>query len=158
MGAIDQHSQVQLYVDGPDDKFFTFLQVAQDEEVRLPEVRDPSLKGLDYLSGRGLGEMLALEAQATAATLASRGRPRVWIDLDRLDARTLGQLVFFYEVLTAITGRMMDLDPFDQPGVEQGKRYTYGLMGRQGFEAHAEEARERFARIGEDALAGPSGA
>ena len=158
LGAIDQHSQVQLYVDGPDDKFFTFLQVAQDEEVRLPEVRDPSLKGLDYLSGRGLGEMLALEAQATAATLASRGRPLVWIDLDRLDTRTLGQLVFFYEVLTAITGRMMDLDPFDQPGVEQGKRYTYGLMGRQGFEAHAEEARERFARIGEDALAGPSGA
>lgn len=157
LGAIDQHSQVQLYVDGPDDKFATFLHVGGEEDLLLPQVVDEPLRGLSYLGGRGLGEMLSREARATAAALASRGRPLVWIDMERLDARSLGQLVYFYEVLTAMVGRMMDLNPFDQPGVEQGKRYTYGLMGRKGFEEHAVEAQEWFARIDGETLEGPLG-
>ena len=64
-----------------------------------------------------------------------------------MDAFHLGGMVFFFEYVTAVTGLALDVDPFDQPGVEQGKKYTYGLMGRPGFESDAAEARERFSSI-----------
>ncbi|MDR3322302.1 MAG: glucose-6-phosphate isomerase, partial [Synergistaceae bacterium] len=148
LGAIDQHSQVQLYTAGPDDKLYTIINVMERaEEIELPTVRDRSLESLSYLSERKLGVMLGYEAQSTAAALAKAGRPVVWVELSRIDARTIGALVFFYEYVTAITGRLMGINPFDQPGVEQGKRYTYGLMGRDGFDKDAGEAGQHFERI-----------
>lgn len=74
----------------------------------------------------------------------------MWIELEKLDEETVGALVFFYEYLTALTGRMMGINPFDQPGVEQGKKYTYGLMGRAGYEKDAEEVGEWFGKIAAD--------
>lgn len=149
LGAIDQHSQVQLYTAGPDDKFFTLINVkGRDTEITLPKVSDESLSSLLYLSGQKLGEMLGYEAMSTAAALVKAGRPVAWIELDGIDAHTIGELVFFYEYVTAVTGRLMGINPFDQPGVEQGKKYTYGLMGREAFAADAKEARECFGSIG----------
>lgn len=148
LGTIDQHSQVQLYAAGPDDKFYTFISLYDHgPEVNVPTVACEALAPLSYLNGQGIGAMLNLEAQSTAAAIAKAGRPLVWIEMERLDARTLGSLVFFYEYLTALTGRMMGVDPFDQPGVEQGKRYTYGLMGRSGFEEDAAEVTRYFEQI-----------
>ena len=68
----------------------------------------------------------------------------------KLDETNLGALIFFYEYMTAMTGRIMGINPFDQPGVEQGKKYTYGLMGRAGFDKDAQEASEWFAKIDSD--------
>ncbi|MDR3255015.1 MAG: glucose-6-phosphate isomerase [Synergistaceae bacterium] len=148
LGAIDQHSQVQLYTAGPDDKLYTLINVRnRAEEIELSTVSDSSLESLSYLSGRKLGVMLGFEAQSTAAALVKAGRPVVWIELDKIDAHTVGALVFFYEYVTAITGRLLGINPFDQPGVEQGKRYTYGLMGRDGFGKDAGEAGQYFERI-----------
>ena len=148
LGAIDQHSQVQLYTAGPDDKFYTLIDVAErPNEIDLPNVSDESLVSLSYLSGQKMGEMLRCEAKSTAAALVKAGRPVAWIELDRIDAHTVGALVFFYEYVTAITGRLMGIDPFDQPGVEQGKKYTYGMMGRDGYEADAKEATLLFGRV-----------
>lgn len=145
LGAIDQHSQVQLYAEGPDDKLYTLINVAdRGAEIALPEISEPSLESLAYLASQKLGAMLNYEAQSTASALVKAGRPLVWIELERIDAKTLGALVFFYEYTTALTGRLMKIDPFDQPGVEQGKRYTYGLMGRASFEKDAEEAKKFF--------------
>ncbi len=145
LGAIDQHSQVQLYTAGPDDKFYTLIDVTgRESEVELPRVSDASLASLSYLSGQKMGEMLRYEAKSTAAALIKAGRPVAWIELDRVDARTVGALVFFYEYVTALTGRLMGIDPFDQPGVEQGKKYTYGMMGREGYAADAAEAKTFF--------------
>ncbi|MDR1886236.1 MAG: glucose-6-phosphate isomerase [Synergistaceae bacterium] len=145
LGAIDQHSQVQLYTAGPDDKLYTIINVAsRDGDIELPKVKDESLSSLSYLSGQSLGMMLGLEAHSTAAALVKAGRPVVWIELARVDARAIGALVFFYEYVTAITGRLMGINPFDQPGVEQGKRYTYGLMGRAEYASDASEAKECF--------------
>ncbi|MDR0649161.1 MAG: glucose-6-phosphate isomerase [Synergistaceae bacterium] len=141
LGAIDQHSQVQLYTAGPDDKLYTLIGVRdRGADIELPPVREESLSQLSYLSGRRLGEMLGYEAVSTAAALVKAGRPVVWIEVDRLDAETTGALVFLYEYVTAATGRLMGVNPFDQPGVEQGKRYTYGMMGRDGYAADADEA------------------
>lgn len=148
LGAIDQHSQVQLYTAGPDDKLYTLIDVKhRAEDITLPLVPDESLASLSYLSQRQMAEMLEYEAMSTAAALIKKDRPVVWIELEKLDARTLGALVFFYEYTTALTGHLMGVDPFDQPGVEQGKRYTYGWMGRGSYEADAKEAEELFGRV-----------
>jgi len=148
LGAIDQHSQAQLYTAGPDDKLYTIINVANREnEINLPELRDDSLSSLAYLSGQRLGGMLGYEAASTAAALVKADRPVVWINLENLNARTLGGLIFFFEYMTAVAGRLMRINPFDQPGVEQGKRYTYGMMGREAYKADADEAGEFFKHL-----------
>lgn len=148
LGAIDQHSQVQLYTDGPDDKFYTIIKVADyGEQVNVPQVSDAPLEPLAYIGGSETGEMLALEAMSTASALVKAGRPVVWLEVREINEAAIGALVFFYEYVTAIAGYMMEINPFDQPGVEQGKRYTYGLMGRDGFAEDAEEAHTTFQSI-----------
>lgn len=151
LGAIDQHSQVQLYTEGPDDKLFTLISAgSRGRELCVPPIAHGTLAPLKYLDGQGIGAMLNLEAKSTAAAIVKAGRPLVWIELAAIDAETVGALAFFYEYLTALTGRMMGIDPFDQPGVEQGKKYTYGLMGREGYEKDAEEVDEWFGKISAD--------
>lgn len=148
LGAIDQHSQVQLYTEGPDDKFFTIINIRDHgEKIRVSQVDGDALSTLSYLCSSDMGGMLGLEAMSTAAAIVKAGRPLVWIEAEKLDAFTLGGLIFYYEYMTAMTGRMMGIDPFDQPGVEQGKKYTYGLMGRDGFAKDAAEAKEWFEKI-----------
>lgn len=148
LGAIDQHSQVQLYTAGPDDKLFTIIDVAhRGETLSIPSPSDASLAPLAYLGGQEMGAMLQVEARATAATLASLGRPVIWLEIPRLDAFRLGGLIHLYQVVTALTGRLFGVNPFDQPGVEQGKRFTYGLMGREGFEEEGKRSTEAFVRI-----------
>ncbi len=154
LGAIDQHSQVQLYTEGPDNKLFTIINLNKHgEKVIVPKVEGKALAPLSYLNNAEIGRMLGLEAMSTAAAIVKSGHPVIWIEIGSLDAVTLGALIFFYEYMTAMTGRMMGIDPFDQPGVEQGKRYTYGLMGRDGYEKDAEEANEWFAKLGEISIA-----
>jgi glucose-6-phosphate isomerase len=137
LGATDQHSQVQLYIEGPFDKTVTFLAVRDTAlDVAIPEIYG-DVDELSYLGGRTLGELLDAERQATAAALASRGRMNMTIELPRIDAHALGQLFMMLQIATVYAGALYDVDPLDQPGVELGKQLTYGLMGRPGFEAQA---------------------
>lgn len=153
LGAIDQHSQVQLYAEGPDDKLYTLINVREHgKSATIPDARG-ALRPLSYMSGADTGEMLKLEAASTAAALVKAGRPVMWIELEKIDARVAGALVFYYEYMTALTGLLMGIDPFDQPGVEQGKRYTCGLMGRCGYEKDAEEAKRYFGAIRNNIIA-----
>ena len=153
LGATDQHSQVQLYTEGPDDKFFTIINIKDHgDKICVPPVDCEALSLLSYLDNSEIGEMLGLEAMSTAAAIVKAGRPLVWIEMRKMDALTLGALIFYYEFMTAMTGKMMDIDPFDQPGVEQGKKYTYGLMGRGGYEKDAAKAKEWFRKISDFSL------
>jgi glucose-6-phosphate isomerase len=148
LGAVDQHSQVQLYTAGPDDKLYTIINIRRrGGAVTLPSVSGGPFEPLSYLSGQDLGGMLSREAMSTAAALIKAGRPVVWMELERLDSAALGGLIFMLEFVTAVTGRLMGINPFDQPGVEQGKRYTYGLMGREAYGGDAREADEFFRRV-----------
>ncbi|MGD9666776.1 MAG: glucose-6-phosphate isomerase [Synergistaceae bacterium] len=148
VGAIDQHSQVQLYTEGPDDKLFTIINFKKHGDmVHVPPVDCEPLKPLSYLDGAEIGNMLGLEAMSTAAAIVKTGHPLIWIETEKIDCKTLGALIFYYEYMTAMTGRVMGIDPFDQPGVEQGKKYTYGLMGRRGYEEDASEAKDWFGKI-----------
>ncbi|MBI5502919.1 MAG: glucose-6-phosphate isomerase [Deltaproteobacteria bacterium] len=134
LGAVDQHSQVQLYAEGPHDKLITFLAVRDPgPDVRIPKLfaQHPETA---YLGGATIGGLLDAERRATAAALARAGRPNLTITLSAVTPATMGALFQIFEETTALAGTMMDIDPFDQPGVEEGKKLTFGLMGRPGFE------------------------
>ena len=150
LGATDQHSQLQLFSDGPDDKLYLFLVPTPRRDLILSGPSPSSLDDLSYLKGKSMGSMLEQEARSTASALVRKGRPLLWLEIPVVDEFHLGGLVFFFEYATALTGLSSNLNPFDQPGVEQGKRYTYGLMGRPGFEKDADEAREQFGSIAAD--------
>jgi glucose-6-phosphate isomerase len=139
-GATDQHSQVQLFMEGPGDKTVTFIGVTEGEaDVEIPRLHG-DIPELAYLGGHRLGELLDIERRATAGALARRGRPNMTLTLDRVDPFHLGALFMFLELATAYAGRMYGVNAFDQPGVELGKQFTYAMLGR----ADAEQARREW--------------
>jgi len=133
VGAVDQHSLVQLFMEGPLDKTITFLGVADHgEDVSIPggEGLPPDLA---YLPGHTLGGLLRAEREATAQALARAGRMSSLIELPDLSAAAVGELLMFFQLATGYAGAWYGVDPFDQPGVELGKRLTYAALGRPGF-------------------------
>ncbi|MDH7599264.1 MAG: glucose-6-phosphate isomerase [Sedimentisphaerales bacterium] len=134
LGATDQHSQIQLYREGPNNKLFTFLYAQRyPRDVRI----GPSLQSapeLDFLAGRTLGQLLDAERKATQYALIVDQRPCLDVIFDKIDAYSVGQFIYLYEVATSIAGRLFGIDPYDQPAVELGKDATYALMGRPGYE------------------------
>jgi glucose-6-phosphate isomerase len=138
VGATDQHSQVQLFMEGPFDKAITFVTVDDlGMDVAIPGASDPpdSLPpDLAYLSGHTLGELLRAEHQATSTALAQMGRMNCTLRFPDLSAETLGEAIMFFQLATGYAGVWYGIDPFDQPGVELGKRLTYAAMGRPGYE------------------------
>ncbi|MEO8295994.1 MAG: glucose-6-phosphate isomerase [Gemmatimonadota bacterium] len=134
VGATDQHSQVQLFMEGPYDKVTTFISVDNfAEDVTIPR-RAGLPDELAYLQGHTLGQLLHAEYEATSAAIASEGRMNMTLQLPALTAETLGELIMFFQVATGYAGVWYGINPFDQPGVELGKRLTYAAMGRPGFE------------------------
>ena len=139
LGTTDQHSQVQLYMEGPNDKVHTFWTVAKPADPgRIPRA-GLGLEGFDCLGGQTLMKLLDAEQRSTAAALALNHRPNCTFTLDRMDEEHLGAFLQLLEFQTAFLGELLDIDAFSQPGVELGKKFTWGLMGRKGFEAYGEE-------------------
>ncbi len=137
IGATDQHSQVQLFMEGPYDKVITFAAVDDlGEDVSIPQRADLP-PDLAYLPGHTLGELLRAEYEATSAALAQMGKMSCTLRLPDLSAATLGEAIMFYQLATGYAGAWYGIDPFDQPGVELGKRLTYAAMGRAGYDAPA---------------------
>jgi glucose-6-phosphate isomerase len=134
LGTTDQHSQVQLYVEGPIDKTVTFLRLAQrDVDVVIPEIYQ-DIDALAYLGGHTLGELLDAEQRATATALARHARMNMTIELPALTPHAIGELFMMLEIAAVYMGALYRVNPLDQPGVELGKRLTYGLMGRSGYQ------------------------
>lgn len=134
LGATDQHSQSQLYMEGPFDKVVTLIGLEKyPREVKIPKAFS-KMEGIAYLGGHTLGELIEAERLSTALSLAKNSRPNCSITLPELGPHTLGQLIYMYEVQTAFAGMLYNINAFDQPGVELSKKYTYGMMGRKGFE------------------------
>lgn len=136
LGTTDQHSQVQLYIEGPNDKVFSFWSVNRfASQGRIPK-RKFNLPAFDSLAGESLARLIDAERRATAAAMVESGRPNCTVTLDRVDEEHLGAFLQMMEFQTAFMGELLDIDAFDQPGVELGKKFTYGLMGRKGFEQY----------------------
>lgn len=139
IGTTDQHSQLQLYMEGPEDKVVVFVGLKSYRvDIRIPAVFKEH-EGLSYLSGQTLGELIQTEQLATAQALAQAGRPNMTLTLNRITAASMGYLMYLLEVATLAAGYLYQIDPLDQPGVEMSKNYTYGLMGRPGFESYKAE-------------------
>jgi glucose-6-phosphate isomerase len=135
VGATDQHSQIQLFMEGPHDKIVTFIRVLDPGRDIVIPARPGVPPELAYLGGHTLGGLLRAEQKATAAALARAGRMHCILELPRLDAESLGELLMFYQLSTGIAGAWYGINPFDQPGVELGKRLTFAAMGREGYQA-----------------------
>jgi glucose-6-phosphate isomerase len=146
LGPADQHSQLQLFVEGPRDKVVVFLRVEDHGAVVDVPASYQDLESVGYLGGHTLGELLNAEQHATELALVKRGRPCATMTLPALNAFTLGQVLYMLEMTTVTVGALAGIDPFGQPGVEQGKQLTYGLMGRAGFESARQEVEAWLAR------------
>jgi glucose-6-phosphate isomerase len=137
LGVTDQHSQVQLYKEGPDDKVYTFLTVEKfTRSVPIPSSKEDAVS---YLGGHTLNELLAAEELATEIALWRSGRPVSRIVFPEVNAPCVGEYYHFLEVQTVAAGSLFGIDPLDQPGVEEGKQYAYGIMGRSGYESQRTE-------------------
>jgi glucose-6-phosphate isomerase len=139
IGPSDQHAQLQLWVEGPDDKTIVFVRVEDHgAELTVPKGYE-DLESVSYLGGAGLGALVNMEQQATELALAKAGRPSATIVCPRVRGFTLGQLVYLLEIEAVVMADLLAVDPFTQPGLEEGKQLTYGLMGRAGSEGRRAE-------------------
>lgn len=138
LGVTDQHSQLQLYLEGPDDKVVDFIRVEGFRAaIAIPPGSD--VEEMGYLGGHGLQELLLAEARATETVLTRNGKMNSTIILDGITPHTIGQLLFMFELQTVFAAGLYGVNPFDQPGVEKGKRLTYGMMGRRGYQQEKRE-------------------
>jgi glucose-6-phosphate isomerase len=139
LGVTDQHSQIQLYTEGPFDKLVTFLRVERFRcDLPIPAAFDYA-DDIAFLAGHTFGELLEAERSATEYALCRAGRPNITITLPEVNEYTVGALLHFFELATAYAGALLHIDAFDQPGVEEGKKATVALMGKPGFEAKKAE-------------------
>jgi glucose-6-phosphate isomerase len=132
LGTTDQHSQVQLYREGPNDKVLGLVEV----EKHAMDVTIPSGLGVDalkYLEGQKMSVLLAAEKRATEYALVESERPNFTIRFPQIDAFHVGQFIQLWQVTTAYAGLLLGIDAYDQPAVELGKQATFGLMGRTGY-------------------------
>ena len=143
LGATDQHSQIQLYNEGPNDKVINFIRVKNfDNELKIPQIFEYT--GIGYLGGKTINDLINAEADATRVTLSDYSRPTLTITIDKADEYNIAQLLYMFEIQTAIAGELYGIDTYNQPGVEQAKNYTYALMGRAGYEDSANTLREKL--------------
>ncbi len=144
LGATDQHSVLQLYMEGPPDKWFTFVEVEKfRREQPIPAVY-AGREAFSYLAGRTLGELLRAEKRGTEHALREAGRPCCTLVVPAIDEETFGELLYTLALSVTYAGAMFGLDPYDQPGVEAGKKATYALMGRAGYETRREEIERKL--------------
>jgi len=135
LGATDQHSQLQLYRAGPRDKLVTLVRPRERPDVTIPET---DFDGLDYLGGGSLGDLLEAEFRATEASLAASDCPNVRIEVDRIDERGVGELLYGMEAACTLYGELAGVETFTQPAVEWSKRAARGLLG--GGDVDADDA------------------
>lgn len=133
-GVTDQHSQLQLYLEGPKDKVVILLKSKERKGLKIPEVFSDK-SSVNYLCNKTFDELFEAEYLGTYCSLIKEGVPVIQIELERVDSKTLGALFYFFELCTAFSGKLYGINPFDQPGVETGKKISFGYLGKEGFDA-----------------------
>ncbi len=127
LGPVDQHSQLQLFMDGPPSHFMTILRIGagagQNEGLPIPSALAAEA-GAPYLAGRSIGDLVQAQQKAIADAFGEARRPVRTIDIERLDERALGALMMHFMIETILAADLLNVDPFDQPAVELSKRLT----------------------------------
>ena len=143
IGASDQHTLLQLFNDGPNDKLITFIRVNEFEtKLEIPRIFEYT--GIGYLGGKTINDLMNAEANSTLVSLADHNRPSMSITIDRIDEYHIAQIMYLLEVQTAIAGELYNINAYNQPAVEQSINYIYALMGRAGYDGSAEELRQKM--------------
>ncbi|MHC4624262.1 MAG: glucose-6-phosphate isomerase [Planctomycetota bacterium] len=151
LGTTDQHSQVQLYREGPNDKLFTFLQVDNfPKDIKIGPAPDCAPE-LGFLAGADLSALLNSEKKATEYALLQSMRPCLTVIFQEVNAHAVGQFIYLFEVTTSLAGALFGINTYDQPAVELGKEATFALMGRTGYEKLSQEI-QPFTRVDESYL------
>ena len=139
LGVTDQHSQVQLYAEGPFDKVITFIGVDEYRTtVEIPAGCE-EYPNVNFLCGHTMNELIQAERKATEYAVTKAGKLNYTIMLPELNEFTLGQLLIYFMLQTAYAGALLGIDTFNQPGVEEGKNATYALLGRPGYDEKRQE-------------------
>lgn len=138
-GSADQHSHLQLYLEGPRDKVVLFLRVEDHGDTLTVPAAYQDIDDVACLGGHSLGAVLNAEQTATEFALARQGRPSLAVSLPAITPFTLGQVVYCFELATVAAAYLADVDPFGQPAIDDVKGLTYALLGRPGLEARREE-------------------
>lgn len=136
LGAVDQHSILQLLRDGPNDKLIGFIQLDDFKTpTKIPTLELPhgvfNEQTFQLLAGQDLGQLLNIEGESIYKVMVNQKRPSFRIKLDELSEEGMGSLMYYFCVLTAYMGDLMEINPFDQPGVEEGKVYIREKLGNQ---------------------------
>lgn len=143
LGVTDQHAQIQLFNEGPNNKIINFIRLEEfDNNLEIPHIFEYT--GIGYLGGKTINDLMNAEADSTRVALSDYNRPTVTITLPKINGYYLAQLLYMFEVQTAIAGALYNVDAFNQPGIEQAKNYTYALMGRAGYEGSAETLQSKM--------------
>lgn len=146
LGVTDQHSQVQLYTEGPQDKVILFLGVDNyKSEIAIPKIYS-DIPSLGFLGGETHSKLIKTEQMATEYALLKAEQTNMTLTVPEVNEFTVGQILYLFEVATAFAGELLNINAFDQPGVEEGKNATYAMFGRPGYEAKKEELDARPAK------------
>ena len=146
LGATDQHSQIQLFNEGPNNKIINFIRVKEfDNVLTIPKIFEYT--GIGYLGGKSINDLMSAEADSTRVALSDYNKPTITVTLPKVNGYYVAQLLYMFEIQTAIAGALYNIDAFTQPGVEQAKNYTYALMGRVGYEESANELYRKMSAI-----------
>ena len=130
LGPLDQHSQLQLFMDGPREHLITLIRTRTHGTGPVIDNELAQLAGADYMAGRTVGDIVAAQASALPEALAEAGRPVRTLDIHSLDERTIGAVMMHFMVETILAGRVLGVDPFDQPAVELAKVLTRERLGQ----------------------------
>ncbi len=149
LGVTDQHSQVQLYREGPFDKVITLIGVKNYRSTVNISEGCKDIPDVNFLCNHTMNELITAEMKATEYALTTAKRLNYTITLPEVNAFTIGQLLFLFEIETAFAGAMLNINTFNQPGVEGGKNATYALFGRAGYESTKKEMEEAPAKKSE---------
>ncbi|MDR2938728.1 MAG: glucose-6-phosphate isomerase, partial [Clostridiales bacterium] len=143
LGVTDQHSQVQLYTEGPFDKIVVLMGVDKYKTtINIPKIYQ-DIPSLGFLGGITQNELIKVEQMATEYALLKSGKANMTITLPEVNEFTIGQALYLFEVATGFAGELLNINAFDQPGVEEGKNATYAMFGRPGYEEKKRELDSR---------------
>jgi len=139
VGVTDQHSQLQLWIDGPKDKIIIFVKIEEyEEDIKIPFVFEERQE-LNYLAGHTFSELIKAEEESTEVTLTKAGIPNLTIKIPKISAYYMGQLFMFFEIVTVLTGFLIGINPFNQPAVEECKKFIYSIMGKKEYKEKRKE-------------------
>ena len=138
----DQHSQLQLFIEGPNDKAFLFWDVKEFRTTLPIDHPFSQFESMEYLEHKTIADLFRAEKAATEIALTEAGRPNATVTVEKINEESLGYLIMFSQYFTAYAGEFYDIDAFDQPGVEYGKKLTFAMMGRPGFSQYDKKIQE----------------